>query len=91
LDIFGAGPVSVQRATESTDRIRTPMDPVPEADGRQRPVGNAALEDKIVQQAVKTVLESIYEEDFLGFNYGFRPGRSCYNALGALRGGHPAT
>jgi group II intron reverse transcriptase/maturase len=54
------------------------------ADGRQRPLGIAALEDKIVQQAVKTVLEQIYEEDFLGFSYGFRPGRSCHNALDAL-------
>jgi len=57
---------------------------IPKADGRQRPLGIAALEDKIVQQAVKTVLESIYEEDFLGFSYGFRPGRSCHNALDAL-------
>jgi retron-type reverse transcriptase len=47
-------------------------------------LGIAALEDKIVQQAVKTVLEQIYEEDFLGFSYGFRPGRSCHNALDAL-------
>jgi RNA-directed DNA polymerase len=57
---------------------------IPKADGRQRPLGIAALEDKIVQQAVKSVLEQIYEEDFLGFSYGFRPGRSCHNALDAL-------
>ena len=57
---------------------------IPKADGRERPLGIAALEDKIVQQAVKTVLEQIYEEDFLGFSYGFRPGRSCHNALDAL-------
>jgi group II intron reverse transcriptase/maturase len=57
---------------------------IPKGDGRQRPLGIAALEDKIVQQAVKTVLEQIYEEDFLGFSYGFRPGRSCHNALDAL-------
>ena len=57
---------------------------IPKADGRERPLGIAALEDKIVQQAVKTVLEPIYEEDFLGFSYGFRPGRSCHNALDAL-------
>ncbi len=57
---------------------------IPKADGRQRPLGIAALEDKIVQQAVKTVLEQIYEEDFLGFSYGFRPGRSYHNALDAL-------
>jgi len=49
---------------------------IPKADGRQRPLGIAALEDKIVQQAVVTVLNEIYEEDFLGFSYGFRPGRS---------------
>ena len=57
---------------------------IPKADGRQRPLGIAALEDKIVQQAVKTVLEQVYEEDFVGFSYGFRPGRSCHNALDAL-------
>ena len=57
---------------------------IPKAEGRQRPLGIAALEDKIVQQAVKTVLEQVYEEDFLGFSYGFRPGRSCHNALDAL-------
>jgi RNA-directed DNA polymerase len=57
---------------------------IPKADGRQLPLGIAALEDKIVQQAVKTVLEQIDEEDFLGFSYGFRPGRSCHNALDAL-------
>ena len=57
---------------------------IPKADGRQRPLGIAALEDKIVQQAVKTVLEQIYEGDFLGFSYGFRPWRSCHNALDAL-------
>jgi RNA-directed DNA polymerase len=57
---------------------------IPKADGRQRPLGIAALEDKVVQQAVKTVLEQIYEEDFLGFSYGFRPGRSCHDALDAL-------
>ncbi len=53
-------------------------------DGRRRPLGLAALEDKIVQQAVKTVLEQIYEVDFMGFSYGFRPGRSQHNALDAL-------
>jgi len=53
-------------------------------DGRQRPIGIAALEDKIVQKAVARILESIYEEDFRGFSYGFRPGRSAHNALDAL-------
>lgn len=57
---------------------------IPKADGRQRPLGIAALEDKIVHQAVKTVLEAIYEEDFLGFSYGFRPKRSPHDALDAL-------
>lgn len=47
---------------------------IPKADGRQRPLAVAALEDKIVQRAAATVLEAIYEEDFLGFSYGFRPG-----------------
>jgi len=57
---------------------------IPKADGRQRPSGIAALEDKIVQQAVVTILNRIYEEDFLGFSYGFRPGRSQHDALDAL-------
>jgi len=57
---------------------------IPKADGRQRPLGIAALEDKIVQHAVVTVLNAIYEEDFLGFSYGFRPGRSQHDALDAL-------
>ena len=54
------------------------------ADGRQRPLGIAALEDKIVQQAVVTILNQIYEADFRGFSYGFRPGRSPHQALDAL-------
>jgi group II intron reverse transcriptase/maturase len=57
---------------------------IPKADGRQRPLGIAALEDKIVQQAVATVLNQIYEEDFLGFSYGFRAGRKPHDALDAL-------
>jgi len=57
---------------------------IPKGDGRQRPLGVAALEDKIVQQAVVTILNAIYEEDFLGFSYGFRPGRSQHQALDAL-------
>jgi RNA-directed DNA polymerase len=57
---------------------------IPKADGRQRPLGVAALEDKIVQQAVVTILNAIYEEEFLGFSYGFRPGRSQHQALDAL-------
>jgi len=57
---------------------------IPKADGRQRPVGVAALEDKIVQQAVVTILTQIYEADFRGFSYGFRPGRDPHQALDAL-------
>lgn len=57
---------------------------IPKPDGRQRPLGIAALEDKIVQQAVVTVLNQIYEGDFLGFSYGFRPGRGAHDALDAL-------
>ena len=60
---------------------------IPKSDGRQRPLGIAGLEDKIVQQAVRKVLEQIYEEDFLGFSYGFRPGRSQHDALDALTAG----
>jgi group II intron reverse transcriptase/maturase len=56
-------------------------------DGRQRPIGIAALEDKIVQKAVQTILEVVYEADFMGFSYGFRPGRSQHNALDALWSG----
>ena len=57
---------------------------IPKADGRQRPLAIAALEDKIVQKATVAVLNAIYEEDFLGFSYGFRPGRSQHDALDAL-------
>lgn len=57
---------------------------IPKPDGRQRPLGVAALEDKIVQRALAEVLNAIYEEDFLGFSYGFRPGRSQHDALDAL-------
>lgn len=57
---------------------------IPKSDGRQRPLGIASLEDKIVQQAVVTVLNQIYEVDFKGFSYGFRPGRSQHDALDAV-------
>lgn len=60
---------------------------IPKPDGRQRPLGIAALEDKIVQHAVGQVLNQIWEEDFLGFSYGFRPGRSQHDALDALYAG----
>src|SRR5215467_6084167 len=57
---------------------------IPKADGRQRPLGFTALEDKIVRRAAVAVLNAIYETDFLGFSYGFRPGRSQHPALDAL-------
>jgi group II intron reverse transcriptase/maturase len=60
---------------------------IPKADGRQRPLGISTLEDKIVQRAVAGVLNAIYEADFLGFSYGFRPGRNPHQALDALTAG----
>jgi group II intron reverse transcriptase/maturase len=60
---------------------------IPKGDGRQRPLGIVALEDKVVQYAVGKVLNQIWEEDFLGFSYGFRPGRSQHDALDALNVG----
>jgi RNA-directed DNA polymerase len=57
---------------------------IPKPEGKERPLGIAALEDKIVQQAARTVLECIYEQDFLGFSYGYRPGRDSHQALDAL-------
>jgi group II intron reverse transcriptase/maturase len=57
---------------------------IPKPDGRLRPLGVAALEDKVLQRAVVEVLNAVYEEDFLGFSYGFRPGRSQHDALDAL-------
>jgi RNA-directed DNA polymerase len=57
---------------------------IPKTDGKLRPLGIAALEDKIVQQAVRTILECIYEQDFIGFSYGFRPKRCQHDALDAL-------
>ncbi len=60
---------------------------IPKPDGRQRPLGVAALEDKILQRALVEVLNAIYETDFLGFSYGFRPGRSPHHALDAFAAG----
>jgi RNA-directed DNA polymerase len=60
---------------------------IPKADGRQRPLGVTALEDKLLQRATVEVLNAIYETDFLGFSYGFRPGRSPHHALDALYAG----
>jgi RNA-directed DNA polymerase len=64
---------------------------IPKPDGRQRPLAVAALEDKIVQRATVAVLEAIYEEDFLGFSYGFRPKRGQHDALDALAVGITST
>jgi group II intron reverse transcriptase/maturase len=60
---------------------------IPKPDGRQRPLGVASLEDKILQRALVEVLNAVYETDFLGFSYGFRPGRSPHHALDALAAG----
>jgi RNA-directed DNA polymerase len=60
---------------------------IPKADGRQRPLAVAALEDKIIQRATAAILNQIYEEEFLGFSYGFRPKRSQHDALDALMTG----
>src|SRR5215212_5875624 len=64
---------------------------IPKADGSQRPLAITALEDKIVQRATAAVLNAIYEEDFLGFSYGFRPGRGAHDALDALAVGITST
>src|SRR3982074_2752272 len=64
---------------------------IPKPDGRQHALAVAALEDKIVQRATAAVLSAIYEEDFLGFSYGFRPGRSTHDAMDALMVGITST
>jgi len=64
---------------------------IPKPDGRQRPIAVAALEDKIVQRVTAAVLSAIYEEDFLGFSYGFRPGRGPHDAMDALMVGITST
>ncbi len=75
----------LQRGAYRAQPVRRPS--IPKADGRQRPLGVPALEDKLVQRAVLEVLNAIYATDFLGFSYGFRPGRSPHEALDALSTG----
>ena len=81
--------VPESRAVRDPEHVRRhlawePGDPKSATDGRQRPLGVPVLEDKIVQRATVEVLNAIYETDFLGFSYGFRPGRSQHQALDAL-------
>ncbi len=78
IDLHGRVHRGAYRAQPSKRRF------IPKANGKLRPLGIAALEDKIVQQAVVTVLNQIYEEDFRGYSYGFRPGKSQHQALDAL-------
>jgi group II intron reverse transcriptase/maturase len=84
-DLHGRVQRGAYRAQPSRRRF------IPKPDGRQRPLAVAALEDKIVQRAVVAVLNAIYEMDFLGFSYGFRPGRSQHDALDALIAGVGST
>jgi retron-type reverse transcriptase len=78
VDLHSRLPKGVYRAQPSR-RVY-----IPKPDGQQRPLAVAALEDKIVQRAAIAVLNAVYEEDFLGFSYGFRPKRSQHDALDAL-------
>ena len=77
-DLHGRVHRGAYRALPSRRRM------IPKPDGRERPLGIASLEDKIVQRAIVEVLNSIYEADFVGFSYGFRPGRGQHDALDAL-------
>ncbi len=84
-DNLGALATRLQRGAYRAKPVRRMY--IPKADGRQRPLGVTALEDKIVQRATVEVLNAIYEIDFLSFSYGFRPGRSQHDALDALYAG----
>jgi RNA-directed DNA polymerase len=81
LDLHGRIHRGAYRASASRRQY------IPKSDGQKRPLGIAAIEDKVAQRAVVGVLDAIYEEDFLGFSYGFRPGRSQHDALDALAAG----
>ena len=74
----------IRQVTQKEGRQPSKRSHVPKPDGRKRPIGVLALEDKIAQRAVVMVLNAIYEHDFIGFSYGFRPGRNQHNALDAL-------
>jgi group II intron reverse transcriptase/maturase len=78
VDLHGRVHRGAYRALPSRRKL------IQKEDGRERPLGIAALEDKIIQRAVVEVLNAIYEQDFLGFSYGFRPGRGQHDALDAL-------
>jgi group II intron reverse transcriptase/maturase len=81
LDLHGRIHRGAYRASPSKRQY------IPKSDGQKRPLGIAAIEDKVAQRAVVEVLNAIYERDFLGFSYGFRPGRSQHDALDALAAG----
>jgi len=82
---IGEGQADPEDLPSALDRVRqAACRDIPKADGKQRPIGIPVLEDKIVQRAAVQVLNAVYETDFLGFSYGFRPGRSAHMALDAL-------
>src|SRR5205085_1151486 len=78
------------RRAQNRESVSLKLERVRQA-GKQRPLGVTALEDKIVQRAIVAILNAVYEADFLGFSYGFRPGRSQHDALDALATGVTTT